>query len=250
LRHKSNEHQQLSIGFSITLDLVEHTAKVSFRTNFLNLNVFQALETLEFQKAFATGSWLHIINTATNTPLVKTKIPEQIVSQPPANLIDVASNLSYIQEKTGQIIPWPGTISYDEKDWIDEVVTIINTGIANGGNQFGFSLEKEAAQKLLASISKDGRYNFRIEAQERFVNLFGQKIILGPVSIMLLDAKPNEETLNRLATLNELPDNSLVQIELEVDDPGIKIYHHKWLPSHIKDSLSLALNSEHKSPPS
>jgi hypothetical protein len=157
--------------------------------------------------------------------------------------------LSHIQEKTGQTIPWPDKISYEEKDLIDETVTIIDTGLANGGNQFGFSLEKATAQKFVTSFSKNDRYNFRIEAKERFVNLFGQKIILGPVSIMLLDAKPNDETVKRLATLNDLPDNTLFQIELEVDDPGIKIYHHKWLPAHIKDSLNLKIADEHGDSP-
>ena len=177
---------------------------------------------------------------------MKTGIPEHVISQPQAILIDAANNLSHIQEKTGQIIPWPDKISYEEKDLIDETVTIIDTGLANGGNQFGFSLEKATAQKFVTSFSKNDRYNFRIEAKERFVNLFGQKIILGPVSIMLLDAKPTEETINRLTTLNDLPDNALVQFELVVDDPGIKIYHHKWLPSHMKDSLNLKIADEHE----
>src|SRR3990172_5170907 len=111
---------------------------ISFSTNFLNLNAFQVLETLKFQKAVATGSWLQVINISTNTPLMKTGIPEHVISQPQAILIDAANNLSHIQEKTGQIIPWPDKISYEEKDLIDETVTIIDTGLANGGNQFGF----------------------------------------------------------------------------------------------------------------
>lgn len=245
----SNEDQQIPIKFSMTLNQVEHKANISFHTSFLNLNAFQALEMLKIQRAFAIGSWLRITHISTNTTLIKSEIPDNIISQPPAILIDVASNLSHIQEKTGQIIPWPEKISYDEKDLIDELVTIIDTGLANGGNHIGFNLEKASAQRLLTSLLENDRYNFRLEANERFAILFGKKIILGPVSIELLRARLNEETVNRLSTLNEIPGNALVQIELEVDDPGIKIYHHKWLPSHIKDSLNLKIFSNHENAP-
>jgi len=246
----TNDAQQLSIRFSLTLNLVDHSANISFRTHFMSLNVFQASETLKFQNAFATGSWFYLVNTSTNTPLIKTKIPENVISQPPSILIDVASNLAHIQEKTGQIILWPDQISYEEKDLIDEIVAIIDTGVANAGNQIGFSLEKNSVQNFATSFSKESRYNFRIEANERYVNLFGQKIVLGSASIMLLGARPNDETATRLTNLSNLPDGALVQIELEVDDPGIKIYHHKWLPSHVKDSLNLKFADGRQDSPS
>jgi len=193
---------------------------------------------LKFQKAVATGSWIQVSHISTNTMLVKSEITENLISPPSDVLIDVAKNLYHIQEKTGQFIEWPEKISYDEKDTIEEIVKIIDSGVAHAGNFVGFGLNKEAAQKLFTSISKNKRYNFRLDA-ERFVILFGQKIILGPVSIILLEAKLNDETLNRLSSLDKISDDAIVQIELEVEDPGIKIYHHKWLPSHMKSSLNL-----------
>ena len=235
----SNDDQQIPAKFSMTLNHVERKTNFSFHIKFANLNVFQVLEMLKFQKAVTTtGSWIRVTHLSTNTTLMKSEIPDNLISQPPDILIDVAGNLSHIQEKTGKIIPWPEKISYDEKEVIEEIVRIIDTGLANGGNYLGFDLNKETAQRLVTSIFQTERSNFRLET-ERFVNLFGQTINLGPVSYMLLGAKLNVETVNRLSALNEISDEAPVKIELEVDDPGIKMYHHKWLPPHIKDSLNL-----------
>lgn len=234
----SNDGQQIPVRFSMMANQIEHKVSFSFHVSFLNLNVFQALEMLKFQKAVATGSWLHVTHLSTNMTLVKSEISENLISQPPDILIEVASNLCHIQEKTGQLILWPEKISYDEKDLIDEIVKIIDTGVANGGNYIGFGLDKKTAQRLSDTIFKNDRSNFRLEA-ERFASLFGQKISLGPVSIMLLGAKLNAETVNRLSALDEIPDDNLLKIELEVDDPGIKMYHHKWLPPQMKDTLNL-----------
>ncbi len=234
----SNDGQQIPVRFSMTVNQIEHKVSFSFHVGFVNLNVFQALEMLKFQKAVATGSWIYVTHLSTNITLVKSEIPENLISQPPDILIEVASNLYHIQEKTGQVILWPEKISYDEKDLIDEIVKIIDTGVANGGNYIGFGLDKKTAQRLSDSVFKNDRSNFRLEA-ERFASLFGQKINIGPVSIMLLRAKLNAETVNRLSALDEIFDDNLVKIELEVDDPGIKMYHHKWLPPHMKDPLNL-----------
>jgi hypothetical protein len=234
----SNDGQQIPVRFSMTANQIEHKVSFSFHVGFVNLNVFQALEMLKFQKAVATGSWIRVTHLSTNTTLIKSEIPENLISQPPDILIEVAGNLSHIQEKTGQIIPWPEKISFDEKELIDEILRIIDTGLASGGNYLSFGLNKETAQRLATSIFQTERSNFRLEA-ERFANLFGQRINLGPVSFMLLGAKLSAETINRLSALNEISDDAPVKIELEVDDLGIKIYHHKWLPPHIKDSLNL-----------
>lgn len=234
----TNDNQKIPLKLSIALDHVKNTTNLSFRINFSNTNVFQTLEMLKFQKAVATGSWIQVSHSSTNTMLVKSEITKNLISPPSDVLIDVAKNLHHIQEKTGQIIKWPEKISYDEKETIDEIVKIIDSGFAYAGNFIGFGLKKEAAQKLLSSVSKDKRYHFRLDA-ERFVILFGQKIILGPVSIILLEAKLNNETVNKLSSLDKISDDDIVQIELEVEDPGIKIYHHKWLPSHMKNSLNL-----------
>jgi len=93
-----------------------------------------------------------------------------------------------------------------------------------------FSAVKRDIENLIKNFSKDGFWNLRFKAQG-FARLFDRDINLGPITITLLGATPSEETANRFSNLDELPDDSIIQVELEVDDPGITLYYDKWLPA-------------------
>jgi hypothetical protein len=224
----TNEEQQLPIKISMRFNLVERIANISFRFDFERLNVYQVKETLKIQEAFARGSWIHITDIKTNTTLVKDAIRPNAISMPSKKLLDIAEKLALIQERTGHVLLWPSQIITSEMNMINKIVTIINTGKSLEGNYCEFKLNKADAREWAKAFAKHGRLNIQQKLKNRVVTLFGQDIQLGPATLIMPVAMPNEETIKRFASIDELPADAAIQIELDVDDPGVTIVFHRW----------------------
>jgi hypothetical protein len=226
----SNEEQSIPTKFSILLNLLENKSTISFKLNFGGWNVSQVKDVLNLQQSFALGGWLHLVHVDTDIVVLKSSFPENVLAKPLDIHVATANDLTLIQKKMNSIFPWPEKISLEDQYLIKKVIDIITKGESVEGGKIGFGFEKMGAQKLAEAYSKNQYIEIKIEGESEKINLFGQELDFGPARILLSRAKPTKKTVERLSTLDLLDDDAIVQLDLDVDEPGVIIQYLNWLP--------------------
>lgn len=226
----SNEDQPIPTKFSMLAKLPEREIILSFRLNYMGFNVSQVGDVLKLHQAFALGGHLHIVHLDTGMIVIKRDFPKNLISKPLDVHIEIANDLTLIQQRMSVIFSWPDKISREDYNLIKKIVGIIVKGESIEGKRVGFKYDKVSAQKLAEILSRSPQIKFVLDGSDITINLFDQKLDFGPTRILLPRAKPTKKTVKRLSSLELLSDDVKVQIDLEVDEPGVIIQYLNWLP--------------------
>jgi hypothetical protein len=149
----------------------------------------------------------------------------------------IINDLAFIQEKTNQVIRWTREITVAEVEILNQVVTILRTGqLIEKAKTVNFAVDKIVAQDLANLYTENEQIKLRFDQPDHSVNLLGTEISLGAVSIVLPNARPAQATLQVFQELNKLSDNEIVGIDLDIEEPGILVYYHEWLPKPETES--------------
>ncbi len=203
----------------------------SFNLGYVGLNASQARDVLKLQEAFASGGRLCVVHLDTGITVITNDFPEKLVSKPLDVLVEIANDLTLIQQGVKVIFPWPDKISVDDQHLIKKAVDIITKGESFEGKRVRFGFDKASAQSLAEIFSKNQYMRFLLDGEDRGITLFNQELKFGPTRIVLPRAKPTKKTIKRFSTVDSLDSNSKVQIELDVDDPGVVVQYLNWLPN-------------------
>jgi hypothetical protein len=145
-------------------------------------------------------------------------------------LFAVINALAFIQERTNQVLSWPGEISAVEAIKMAKVVSIIRTGrLLEAANRFEVEIGKSGAGSLLTFYRSEGE-PLRYATPDYSVDMLGTILSLGPAKLVMPNAKLAEATQRRLENLAQYPDDSIIPVEFDVSDPGVLIFFERWLP--------------------
>jgi len=230
----SNEEQNIPLKMRLRLNFKECTNSVSMRMDFAGLNVVQVREFLEIQRALAKGKWIVLTNLSTGLS-DRSEIPETAISAPDENLFILINDLAFIQEKTEQVLQWPGQITVAEAQLAKKLVNILETGQSHElVTGFHCGVNKTVARRLVDAYGGEKEQEVvRFNVPNHTVNLLGTELSLGPLTIAMPNAKLSEGTLRRLNNLDQLPDGATVPVDFDVAKPGAFFFYHRWLPKNL-----------------
>jgi hypothetical protein len=231
----SNEKQAFPLTIQWRLNVREKTSLISFKSDFAKLNIVQIRDILKIRRAFSEGTWFQITNLTTGFS-VKDELPKHLEFGLEA-FERIINDLAFIQEKTNQVIRWTREITVAEVEILNQVVTILRTGqLIEKAKTVNFAVDKIVAQDLANLYTENEQIKLRFDQPDHSVNLLGTEISLGAVSIVLPNARPAQATLQVFQELNKLSDNEIVGIDLDIEEPGILVYYHEWLPKPETES--------------
>jgi hypothetical protein len=242
----SNEGQDIPLRIGLKINFRDQSNSFSIGIEPEGKNVVQIRDFIEIQRALARGKWFKLTDLATGLS-DQGEIPKGLIAEPKKGFVELVHDLAFIQEETKQVIWWPGQITVAEAQLAKKVVNVLQTGQSQElVPRLNFEVNKFVARRL-ANACANGKRSLRFDGPDHAINLLGTKLSLGPYTAVLPNARPSNETLQRLRELDQLPDDAVVPINLDVGEPGVFLFYHRWLPqnsnaSDAKNALGAAMH--------
>ncbi len=225
----SNEEQDIPPTIRLRINSRDQTFSVSMGTDLVGKSVVQIRDILRIQQALARGTYIKLTNLETEL-CWQAKIPEGSISEPDEKWVNLINDLVFIQERTKELIRWPGQITITEAQLVQKVVNILQTGRSlEQVTGVHFEVDKLVARRL-ANAYSSGEQALRFDSPDYTIDLLNTKLSLGPFTAVLPNARPNDRTLQRFRELDQFPDDAIVTIDLDVGEPGVFFFYHQWLP--------------------
>lgn len=231
----SNEDQGIPLRVRRVINFKNQTSSISIEMELEGNNVVQIRDFLKIQQALARGKWFR--STFLSTGLSdQGEIPKGSIAEPKEGFVELIHDLAFIQEKTNQIIQWPGRITIAEMQLVRRVVNVLKTGqLIERIPGVHFEVGKPAARHWADRYASGEQVELRFDGQSNEIDLLGAKLSLGPATVILPNARPSEETSQRLRELDQFPDDTIVPIDL-ISEPGV-FFYHQWLPQDSNDII-------------
>lgn len=232
-----NVEQAIPLKIRLRINYREQTVTISMRMNFVGMGVSVARDYLAIQRALTKSKSIVLTDLSTGFSN-RGNIPDGLVSEPNEGFVELVHTLAFIQEKTRRAIRLPDSVSRVEGQFAMEVADILETGrLQQRVTGWSFGLSKQVAQRF-ADVWANNPGAVRFDLPDYEVDVLGHKLSLGPCAAVLPNAKPTDETKERLLGLESLSDDAVVPIELEVGDAGVYWLFHQWLPKELASEES------------
>ena len=179
----TNDQQKIPVKFTIVLNKVTRQNNIGINANFSNLDSLAALQILKMQKILSTGGSIRLTLLDTNE-VITMPVPTDTFPVPDQSIVDFVEKIFRIQNAMGIKITFPEDGSFTKKDFeaVDELVSVIEKGsYQQSGMVFTVDLRKPGIAKLLDGISDGSPIYFQLATDESYVEIFSQRIELGPM---------------------------------------------------------------------
>lgn len=239
----SNEEQNIPPKVQLKINLKDYTSSLSLRTSFSpGVNILQIRKLLNLKQALVKGCKVEITDLATDIS-TEASIESNSAYEPNEALVQLVNDLVFIQRKSRQLFLWPENISIDEVHLVNQIATILKSGQAlKKVSGIYFEANKPTAQNLAKAYADHGQILLRFDYREDIVQLLKVEVPLGPYTAVIPNAKLKDSTLEEIKGLDNLPDDTIIRIDLTIGEPGIFCYYHRWLP--VTDVLEIDTNTE------
>lgn len=232
----SNEKQNSTLTFSLILNYQERSCKIRCSPSLQGHTIVDVRQALYFQKNFAQGTTLHLVDLKTDNTILKFSIAESKFYAPSMEIISLVDKIFFLQEKFSTNFIWPQKITEEDVYLVEDLIKIVTTGETFEGNSFEFPIDKVSAQALanqlasgtLSKIALDGK-------QDRILLIFDKEINLGKVRVFLPKIVPNYETIKIFEALDSWPDKKPVNIGFAVSNPGVIVQYRNWFQEEKGD---------------
>ena len=231
----SNEEQDIPFRVEMRFNFREETGFLTIQQGFRGRNVVQIRNFLQIQPALAQGGRPILRFPDTGLDL-EFELPGDFVFD--EDFVNIINALAFIQEKTGQTILWPGEISSDETQMVQQIREVLQTGyILIKRPELHWDLGKAEAQGLAKAYEDEETIQLNFEEQDHQTYLFGAQLSLGPYRIIVPNAKLKQTARQQLNNIDQVPDDTILPIDLEVGEPGIILAFQKWLPPVAESAI-------------
>ena len=232
----SNEEQAIPLRIQLRLNLEKKTSSISIQLgDSVGLNVVQIRNFFRIQRALAAGSWFQITDLDTGFSIMRDRIPNEAIPDPEGAWEQIMEGLAFVQERTKNVIRWTGQITQADLQILARIIEVIRNGrLYQEVQALHFPTDKTGAQGLADAFAASEQISLSFHLPENSVRLLGTELPLGPATALFPNLRVGEETLQRLEDLEQLPDDAVLQMRLDVEEPGVVVLYHDWLPTREK----------------